>query len=86
VTTVDRTRVFRVVQEALADELEIESSAIVEDSELRADLELDSLAAIALLIDLEERFQVVITDPELQELRSVCDVVDLIVRESSGRT
>jgi acyl carrier protein len=51
---------------------------ITETSELVADLELGSLAAMEVVADLEDRFEMTIDESELQDLATLGDVVAAI--------
>jgi len=80
----DRRQVFELIQEQLADILEIEPSAITESSSFAEDLDADSLALIELVEALEEElgertvgFR--IEDEDLEDLRTVRDAVDYVV-------
>ena len=48
------------------------------NSDLREDLGIDSFAAIELVFSLKERFGLNLEDAELQQIKKVCDIVDLI--------
>jgi acyl carrier protein len=80
----DRQQVFALIQDQLADILEIEPSAISESSSFAEDLDADSLALIELVEALEEElgertvgFR--IEDEDLEDLRTVRDAVDYVV-------
>jgi acyl carrier protein len=80
----DRRQVFELIQEQLADILEVEPSAISESSSFAEDLDADSLALIELVEALEEElgersvgFR--IEDEDLEDLRTVRDAVDYVV-------
>jgi acyl carrier protein len=53
------------------------------DADIRDDLDIDSLAAIELVMEAQERFNVVVSDAHLGEIRTVRDAVELI-RELQG--
>ncbi len=81
---IDRRQVFELIQEQLADILEIEPAAISESSSFAEDLDADSLALIELVEALEEElgertvgFR--IEDEDLEDLRTVRDAVDYVV-------
>jgi acyl carrier protein len=49
------------------------------DDRISEDLDLDSLAALELLVDIEERFQIrIFDDPRAQKLATVGDLVALV--------
>lgn len=51
---------------------------VVPEARLAEDLEIDSLAAVELALELETVFDITIEDEELAELKTVQDVIDLI--------
>ena len=79
----DRDGVFALVQEQLADILEIEPSTITEGSSFAEDLDADSLALIELVEALEEELSersagFRIDDEDLEDLKTVRDAVDYV--------
>ncbi|MGH8972956.1 MAG: acyl carrier protein [Acidimicrobiia bacterium] len=79
-----KDEVFRIIQERLADILEIEESKITLEASFADDLAADSLALIelveALEAELEDRARGFrIEDEDLAELRTVRDAVDYVV-------
>lgn len=82
--SLDRQRVFEIVQERLGEILEIDPSTINETDSLVDDLHADSLALYELFGALAEEFgeRTVGTDAEpedLEELDLVSDAVDYVV-------
>lgn len=79
----DRDGVFALVQEQLADILEIEPSTITEGSSFAEDLDADSLALIEPVEALEEELSersagFRIDDEDLEDLKTVRDAVDYV--------
>ena len=70
---IERDEVFTLVQEQLADILEIEPSTITEGSSFSEDLDADSLALIELVEALEEELS-----EDLEDLKTVRDAVDYV--------
>jgi acyl carrier protein len=52
---------------------------------LRAELGFTSLQAVNLILDLEDEFNVVIEESELAEVRTVGDIVDLVLSRIDRR-
>ena len=80
----DRSAVFELIRDRLADILEIEPSGIKEGDSFVDDLDADSLALIELVEALEEEigdrtvgFR--IEDEDLADLKTVRDAVDYVV-------
>jgi acyl carrier protein len=79
----DRTQVFELIRDRLADILEIDASTISEGQSFADDLEADSLALIELVEAIEEEvgertvgFR--IEDEDLEDLKTVRDAVDYV--------
>ncbi|MHB8437865.1 MAG: phosphopantetheine-binding protein [Acidimicrobiales bacterium] len=80
----DRSAVFQLVRDQLADILEIDPSSIGESASFAEDLDADSLALIELVEALEEELSdrsvgFRIEDEDLEDLRTVRDAVDYVV-------
>ncbi|UTY38304.1 acyl carrier protein [Allocoprobacillus halotolerans] len=69
---------FEQVKDALVESLNIDGEGITLESKLKEDLDIDSLAAVELSLDLETEFDVEISDEELAALVTVEDIVKLI--------
>jgi acyl carrier protein len=61
-----------------ASDEEIDAATVTRETSLREDLDLGSLQAITLVMDLEEEFGIVVEDDELETLESVGSLHDLI--------
>ncbi|MGK2959056.1 MAG: acyl carrier protein [Acidimicrobiales bacterium] len=79
----DRSEVFELIRDRLADILEIEAETITEGQSYADDLEADSLALIELVEALEEElgertvgFR--IEDEDLVDLKTIRDTVDYV--------
>jgi acyl carrier protein len=79
----DRTQVFELIRDRLADILEIEPTEVTEGKSFVEDLQADSLALIELVEAIEEEvgertvgFR--IEDEDLEDLKTVRDAVDYV--------
>jgi acyl carrier protein len=79
----DRTQVFELIRDRLADILEIDPSEVTEGKSFVDDLQADSLALIELVEAIEEEvgertvgFR--IEDEDLEDLKTVRDAVDYV--------
>lgn len=61
-----------------ASDEEVMAESVTRATSLREDLDLGSLQAITLVMDLEENFGIVVEDDELESLETVGDLDDLI--------
>ncbi len=75
-----REEVHEQVREILVERLDIDEGDVTEDASLRDDLKADSLDLVELIMDLEERFGVKISDDEAQSIGTVGEAVDFIVK------
>lgn len=78
---------LEIARAALAEVLELNSSAVDANAKLEGDLGVDSLALIETLVLIEERHGVVMPQPdELLELEvsSVADLGEVIARAQNG--
>ncbi|MDQ3756664.1 MAG: phosphopantetheine-binding protein [Actinomycetota bacterium] len=80
----DRSQVFELIRDRLADILEIEPGRINESDSFSDDLSADSLALIELVEALEEELSersvgFRIDDEDLEDLKTVRDAVDYVV-------
>ena len=66
------------VKEMLAKQLRIDISMIEDDSNIVTDLGADSIDLVEMLMMIEEKLGVTITDEEAVELKTVRDVVNYI--------
>ena len=75
-----RESVLERVREILAESFELEPSTIRLDSHLIDDLDLDSIDAIDLAVELEQKTGFPVEEQELRKIRLVGDIVDLVYR------
>lgn len=74
--------VLEKVIDIIAEELSVDPSEITEDSNLVEDLDADSLAVVDLVMSIEDAFNVEIPDTEVENLKTVGEIVQFI--ETSG--
>jgi len=73
-----REEVFEQVREILVERLDVKEDDVNMGAHLSDDLEADSLDLVELIMDLEERFGVKISDEEAQSITTVGEAVDFI--------
>ena len=66
------------VREVMVEAMNIDPELIVPEARLEEDLEMDSLAAVELAMELENTFDIRIEDEALAELKTVQDILTLI--------
>ncbi|MEE1154685.1 MAG: acyl carrier protein [Acutalibacteraceae bacterium] len=70
--------VLEKVKGILADQFDAEEDAITADTTIQDDLGADSLDVVDLLMTIEEEFEVEIPDSEIENLKTVGDLVKYI--------
>ncbi len=75
-----REKVFDDVIKIISENMELSPMEITSDLNLSTDLPFDSLQLYEMVIDLEEAYDIRISDEDLDNVSSIDDIVDLIVR------
>ena len=70
--------VFEKVRSILCSQLDIEEDAVTMESNLQDDLGADSLDLVDLVMSLEEEFETEVPDEEIENVKTVGDVVRYI--------
>lgn len=70
--------VFERVQESLMKVLSVEKSEVKLESRIVEDLKADSLDNVKLMMQLEDDFNIVITEEQAEGLKTVGDAVDFL--------
>lgn len=70
--------IFDKIKEILADQLDIEESAITPDSLLVEDLGADSLDAIDIVMSVEDEFGIEVPDEIIEKIESVSDIITFV--------
>lgn len=70
--------VFERIRKILADQLDIEETSITLDSNLMDDLDADSLDLVDLVMSIEDEFGAEVADDEVENLKTVGDIVTYI--------
>jgi acyl carrier protein len=74
-----REEVRELISDHLADELDVESSAIDEQTRFKEDLEADSLDLYTLVQELEDTYGVHMTDEQAGAITTVGQAVDFVM-------
>lgn len=75
----DKTEIQRIVYKAVAEAAGSEIDELSSDTELITKLNMDSLAIFELAIELEEAFELRIPDEDIDDIKTIGDVIDYIV-------
>ena len=70
---------FALIRAHLADELDVEPSAIEEETRFREDLEADSLDLYTLVQELEDTYGVHMSDDQAAQILTVGQAVDFVL-------
>ncbi len=70
--------VFKKVQSIIVEELNLDKEKVTRESRLQEDLGADSLDAVELIMNIEDEFDIQITDEEATDIKTVGELVDFI--------
>ena len=76
--------VFEKVREILVDQLDVEEDAVIMDASITGDLGADSLDIVDLVMSLEEEFDTEIPDEEIENIKTVGDIVKYIENNTNA--
>jgi acyl carrier protein len=77
-----REEVLTLVREHLAEELEVDRSRIDEGTRFKEDLDADSLDLYELVMELEDRYGVAVSEEQAARIATVGDAVDFVVEHA----
>ena len=80
---IQKEKVLSDVIRIMAETLEISSDEITSDLSFNTDLPFDSLQLFEFVIDVEERYNIRLPDEILDQVKSVGDIVDVIIKLSA---
>ena len=81
---VNKEEIFPKIVPIIAEQLKIKPEEIKPDSKFIDDLGADSLDAVEIVMGIEERFNVEISDEEIDKIKTVKDIVDYLARKIVG--
>jgi acyl carrier protein len=79
-----REEVFEHVKGILVETLSVDEDKVTMDARFQEDLETDSLDLVELVMTMEEKFGIKITDEEAAEIKTVGDAVDFVIACADG--
>ncbi len=77
-----RDEVFDLVRDHLAEELEVDPARIGEGTRFKQDLDADSLDLYELVMELEDRYGVSISEEQATRIETVGDAVSFVVEHA----
>jgi acyl carrier protein len=78
----ERDDVMTLVREHLAEELEVDPGRIEDGTRFREDLEADSLDLYELVMELEDRYGIKVTEEEASRISTVGDAVAFVLERA----
>ena len=79
-----RDEVLTLVREHLAEELEVDAAAIGEGTRFKEDLDADSLDLYELVMELEDRYGIAVSEEQAARIETVGDAVAFVVEHAPG--
>ena len=73
---------LEAIKKAISEEFFISEEEITEESKLKEDLGIDSLASMQLILDMEKQFNIHVEDEEVMEIETVADVIALLEKKT----
>jgi acyl carrier protein len=74
-----REEVLEHVKSILVETLSVDEDKVTEEARFQEDLETDSLDLVELIMTMEDKFAIKITDEEAAEIKTVGDAVDFVM-------
>ena len=72
--------VFKKVQSIIVEELNLDEEKVTRESRLQEDLGADSLDAVELIMNIEDEFEIQISDEEATDIKTEGELVDFITK------
>jgi acyl carrier protein len=80
-----KDEVLTLVREHLAEELEVDAAKIAEGTRFKEDLDADSLDLYELVMELEDRYGVAVSEQQATKIKTVGDAVDFVLEHAPDR-
>jgi acyl carrier protein len=77
-----RDEVLSLVRDHLADELEVDPASIGEEARFKDDLGADSLDLYELVMELEDRYGISVSEEEAAQIETVGDAVSFVLERA----
>jgi acyl carrier protein len=74
-----REEILTLVKGHLSEELEIDSTEVTESTRFKEDLDADSLDLYELVMELEDRYGISVSEEQAAGIKTVGDAVDFVV-------
>jgi acyl carrier protein len=80
-----KDEVMTLVREHLAEELEVDPAKIAEGTRFKEDLDADSLDLYELVMELEDRYGVAVSEQQATRIKTVGDAVDFVLEHAPSK-
>jgi acyl carrier protein len=77
-----REEVFTLVRDHLAEELEVDPGRIGDETRFKEDLDADSLDLYELVMELEDRYGISVSEEQASRIETVGDAVDFVLQHA----
>ena len=74
---------FEQIRDVLVSAININADIVTPSAKLKEDLDIDSLSAVELALELETAFDIRIEDEELGKLETVQDIIDIVTKKKA---
>ena len=74
--------VFEKIRDIIVEQLDVDKSVVMMDTNMMKDLEADSLDAVEIIMAIEEEFGIEIPDEEAEKFQLVGDLVNYVDKSS----
>ncbi len=78
-----RDEIFTLIKDILVDTLAVDEEKVTAEARFQEDLETDSLDLVELIMTMEEKFGLKISDEEAQRIKTVGDAVEYVASRVS---
>jgi acyl carrier protein len=79
---VSREEIFALVRRHLAEELEVDANGIEEGTRFKEDLDADSLDLYELVMELEDRYGISVSEEQAAKIKTVGDAVEFVLEHA----
>jgi acyl carrier protein len=77
-----KDEVLSLVRAHLSEELEVEATEIAVESRFKEDLDADSLDLYELVMELEDRYEISVSEQQAARIKTVGDAVDFVIEHA----